>query len=154
MNFKEGTKYFSAVSHNQVTYHFAITQEKQIYCLEFSEIAPASILELKPNFVLRSQNGCYMYSLVDYLKESGNYNPNANGENNQLVFKFDIDDELFEYLIENKMLSYSTDMAVLYGIDPQYASDKHFNTSAFKSSRNNPIKKSKRLSRQKNGFYR
>lgn len=154
MNLSKETKYFSALSHNQVTYHFAVNQEKQIYCLEFSEMTPASILELKPNFVLRSQNGCYICSLVDYLKDSGNYNPNANGENNQLVFKFNIDDELFAFLIENRMLSYSTDMAELYGYDPQYAYDKHFNTSAFKSSRNNPIKKSKRLARQKNGFYR
>ena len=153
MNFKEGTKYFSAVSHNQVIYHFAVTEEKKIYCLEFNEIIPASIIELKPNFVLRSQNGCYIYSLVDHLKASGKYNPNVFGENNQLIFKFDISDELFSYLIENRMLKYSTSVAELYGYDPQYAYDRHFNTSAFKSSRNNPVKKSKRLLRQKSGFY-
>ena len=64
-----------------------------------------------------------------------------------------IDDDLFEYLINNRKIMYSTQMAVLYGFDPKYAFDAHSQQRAFKNSRNNPKKRAKVLESQKQGKF-
>ncbi len=80
-------------------------------------------------------------SLDSYIR--GNYLEKT------LICQYLIDDELLEYLIKNKMIDYSTDMAYLYGLDADYAYDREYQTRAFKWVK----KKSKILTKQKRGFF-
>lgn len=146
---QEEIKYFSAVTYGNNKYHFAVTPKNEIYCCEFDTNIPANLLELKPNFVLRDQSRRTIFTLVDYLKDKNRYSPDGS----PLIREYIIDDELFEYLIKNNMIIYSTDMAKLYGFDPKYAHDAHYQTRAFKHYRYNPNGKTKILSRQKQGKF-
>ena len=146
MNFNnEEMKYFSAITYDDNIYTFAVTPEGYIYCEDFDIVEPTSILELKPNFVLRNEEGCTFYSLDDYTRERK--------VKKSLISGWIIDDDLFEYLINNRRIMYSTQMAVLYGFEPKYAFDAHSQSRAFKSSRNNPKKRAKILESQKQGKF-
>ena len=70
----------------------------------------------------------------------------------ELIRSYIIESSILEYLMENKMLMYSHDMAMLYGFDPQYAYDYHFQTRSFKKSRYKDNKKI--LTKQKKGIFR
>lgn len=139
-------KYFSAVTFDNNIYHFAVTPEGEIYCNEFGISIPAYLLELKPNFVLRDQSKRTLYSLDDHI--------NNRNKSKALIKEFIIEPELFNYLRENHMIIYCTDMAFLYGFDPKYAYDAYSQKRAFKSYRNNEKKKTKILAKQKQGIFR
>lgn len=139
-------KYFSAVSFDNNTYHFSVSPDGEIYCNEFGISIPAYVIELKPNFVLRDQGKRTLYSLDDHI--------NNRNKTKSLIKEFIIDPELFDYLRINHMIVYSTDMAFLYGFDPRYAYDAYSQTRAFKSYRNNELKRTKILAKQKQGIFR
>ena len=64
-------------------------------------------IELKPRFVLSDGEKSYTYDV-----------PAAtSNDNSQLIGDYDIDEDIFMYLEENKMIRYSTDMAYLYGFE-------------------------------------
>lgn len=139
-------KYFSAVSFDNNTYHFSVSPDGEIYCNEFGISIPAYVIELKPNFVLRDQGKRTLYSLDDHI--------NNRNKTKSLIKEFIIDPELFDYLRINHMIVYSTDMAFLYGFDLRYAYDAYSQTRAFKSYRNNELKRTKILAKQKQGIFR
>lgn len=137
----EEIRYFSAVTYDNNVYHFSINSNDEIYCDEFGITFPSKIIELKPNFVLRNELRRSIYSLDDYCRERN--------KKKSLIREYVIDAELYEYLINKRMLMYSTDMAILYGFDPQYAHDAHYQTRAFKHVKD----KSRRLAKQKHGKF-
>lgn len=144
MDFEE-VKYFSAVTFDDNTYNFAVTPKGDIYCCEFDIAQPAKIIELKPNFTLRDERGHSFYSLDDYTRERK--------IEKSLIREWIIDEELFSLLMSEHKLLYSTQMAVLYGFDPQYSFDANNQKRAFKSSRNNKKKRAKVLAPMKSGKF-
>jgi len=145
MNSNEEMKYFSAITYDDNIYTFAVTPEGYIYCEDFDIVEPTSTLELKPNFVLRNEEGCTFYSLDDFTRERK--------IKKSLISGWIIDDDLFEYLINNRKIMYSTQMAVLYGFDPKYAFDAREQKRIFKNSRNNTKKRTKVLAPMKSGKF-
>lgn len=138
-------KYFSAVTFDDNTYHFLVTPEGGIYCYEFDIAEEASIIELKPNFILRRNNGTTIYSLESYARE--------NNIKKSLIREWIMDEETYYELLNNKKLMFSTQMAIFYGFDPQKAYDYIHQKRAFKTSRYNPDKKIKVLSKLKTGQF-
>ena len=65
------------------------------------------------------------------------------------VASFDIDEDLLYELVCKDILRYSTDMAFLYGFDPELSYDRHDNTRAFKHVKD----ESKILALQKKGIF-
>lgn len=141
----EKTKSFSAVSYDGSIYNFIITKEGDIFCLEFDIAKPAKIIELKPNFILRNEEGRSFYSLDDYARERK--------QQKSLISEWIINEDVFEYLVNNKKIIYSTQMAILYGFNPEYSFDAHYQKRAFKYSRNNPAKRTKILKPMKSGKF-
>ena len=149
MEFKEEIKYFEAVTYDRQTYHFTINQKGEIYCIEFGgSIAPAHQIEMKPNFVLRDNGYRTIYSLADYHREN-----QKKKTNESLISEWIIPEELFEYLLQNKKIIYSTLVAELYGFDKEYAYDARHQTRFCKRARNNPEKKAKILAPIKSGKF-
>ena len=139
MNSKKEMKYFKAVTYNGKEYNFAVTPENEIYCIEFEMKTPANMIEIKPNFVLRNIERRTIYSLDEHLRNR--CNPKTNGDK---IFNWIIEPELFKYLIANKMVMYSKQMAILYGFGEQYeqyAYNAAYEQRTHKKSRNNPKKR-------------
>lgn len=149
MNLVNEMKYFSAVAVDGSTYNFGITPKGEISCAEFGLNIPASIIELKPNFVLRNSDGSTLYSLDDYLRNMNT----KKSEGLSLINEWIIPDDVFKYLVDNKKLMYSTNMAILYGFDKTYAFDSRHNKRAFKHTKNNEKKRAKILSPMKLGNF-
>lgn len=139
-------KYFSAVTYDFGTFNFAVTPNGSIYCKEFGKAIPAaSTIELKPNFILRNKNGRSFYSLDEYARD--------NKIKKSLISNWIINDDVFEYLVKNNKIMYSTQIAILYGLDPQYAFDAFYQKRAFKHTRNNALKRARVLAPQKTGKF-
>lgn len=139
MNSEKEMKYFKAVTYNGDEYNFAVTPENEIYCIEFGMNIPASIIELKPNFVLRKKNRETIYSLDEYLRNRPK--PKSKGDK---IFNWVIEPDVFEYLINNKMVMFSKQMAMIYGFGEEYeksAFNAAYETRTHKNTRNNPKKR-------------
>ena len=163
MNYKEPIKSFTAVTYDNKTYHFIIADDNKIYCCEFRLEYAADIIELKPNFVLRDKEYQTIYSLKEYLKELPKQEPKQylyeqlskeelEKQQQNLIKNYIIESSVLKYLIENKMLTYSHDMAILYGLDPKYSYDGYFQTRSFKKNRHKENQKI--LTKQKKGIFR
>lgn len=127
MDLRNEMKYFSALTFDNNTYNFAITPNGEISCAEFGITVPASIIELKPNFVLRRADGSTIYSLDDHIR--------TRNKKKSLICQWIIDEDVFEYLINNKKVMYSADMAVYYGFAEDYrkhAFDAYHNKNSYK----------------------
>ena len=149
MELKEEMKYFEAVTYDKQTYHFALSPEGEIKCIEFgNDISPAHQLEIKPNFVLRDNGLRTIYSLADYHRDT---DKKKTGES--LIFEWIIPDDLFESLVNNKKLIYSTFTAELYGFDPQFAYDARHQKRFCKKTRKNPEAKARVLAPMKSGKF-
>ena len=145
MNTQENLKFFSAVTYDDNTYNFVVTSDGGIYCREFGIEESASIIELKPNFVLRRANGTTIYNLDDYTRE--------NNIKKSLIREWIIDDELLDRLLEERKMVYSAQMAMLYGFDETRAFDSRNQKRLFKYSRRNEERKVKVLSKMKSGQF-
>ena len=149
MELKEGMKYFEAVTYDKQTYHFALSPEGEIKCIEFGKnIFPAYQIEIKPNFVLRDTGLRTIYSLADYHRDI-----DKKKTNESLISEWIIPDDLFEYLVNSKKMINSTFTAELYGFDPQYAHDARHQTRFCKKTRNNPEAKARILEPIKAGKF-
>lgn len=145
MKLIEESKFFEAVTYDNHAYHFVVTPEGKIFCIEFEIEVPAEVIEIKPNFVLRKKCGRSIYSLDDHARNQS--------KKKSLISRFVIDDDVFEYLINNGMIRYCTDMALLYGFDRQYAYDAPYQKNAFKSYKYNPKKRARMLENEKKGRF-
>lgn len=155
MKYPNPIKQFFGVTVDNQVYHFFINEsDKKIYCCEFGLEHAGAMIEIKPNFVLRNGNPYSSYSLKDYLREhpekTTNYHNYDNNQQPALVQNYIIEPCVLEYLLENNMIFYSYDMAMLYNLNPNYAYDNRFKTNAFKRQRYN---KTKILSKQKKGIF-
>ena len=151
MSSKEEIKYFKAVTYNGDEYNFAVTPENQICCIEFGIDKTANLLELKPNFVLRNKNSRTIYSLDEHLR--ARYSPKSKGDK---IFNWIIEPELFKYLLENKMIMFSKQMAILYGFTEEYqqfAYNASYEPRAHKNSRNNPKKRALTLEKIRKDIF-
>ena len=148
MEFKEEMKYFKAVTYDNQSYHFAVTPKDEIYCAEFGTSVAARKIEIKPNFVLRDESGRTIYSLDDHLREN-----NQKKTNDSLISEWIISEEVFNYLIEKKMITYSTTFGLLYGFDPEYASDRRHKGRLIRISKENPEQLTKILAPLRAGKF-
>lgn len=148
MELKEGMKYFEAVTYDKQTYHFAVTPNGEIYCIEFGIYSPAHQIEIKPNFVLRDKGYRTIYSLADYHRDN-----EKKKTNESLISEWNIPTDLFEELINKRQITYSTLTAELYGFDTKYASDARHQTRFCKRARNNPEAKARILAPIKSGKF-
>ena len=148
MELKKEMKYFEAVTYDNQTYHFAVTEDGGIYCVEFGLNEPAYKIEFKPNFVLRSKNGRTLYSLDDHLRSKKKYKTNES-----LISEWIISKDLLEEFINERKIIYSTFSAELFGFDKQYAFDSFYQKRFCKKTRHNPEAKAKRLAAVKAGKF-
>lgn len=148
MNINKELMEFTAITYNNYVYHFSITANGEISCSEFGITIPASIIEIKPNFVLRRADGSTICNLDDHLRNRNLKKPN--GES--LVFKWDIPENVLEYLINNKKIMYSTELALLYGFPTEYAHDINYKRKEIRRLQNNPNKSEKHLCKLRTQF--
>lgn len=103
------------------------------------------MVDMKPNPIIyyeycsRYDNGCVHFS--DYLK--------SKSTRKHLVIDFQIDERLLRYLIREKMLYISADMALLYGYDMNYGFDIERKKHPYKHVKD----KTKILEYQKQGYF-
>lgn len=148
MELKEEMKYFKAVTYDNQSYHFAVTPKDEIYCVEFGINNPSKKIEIKPNFVLRDDGGRTIYSLDDHLREN-----NKNKTSDSLISEWIISDEVFNYLIEKQMITYSTTFGLLYGFDPEYASDRRYKGRLIRIAKEKPEQLTKILAPLRAGKF-
>ena len=110
MNYKEPIMQFFGVTRDNEIYHFIIdSDDKKIYCCEFGLDYAGSIIEIKPNFILRNNNYETVYSLKDYIREKLNKNTTKNYQDGdiqqqtKLIQNYIIEPFILKYLIENNI---------------------------------------------------
>lgn len=128
---------FYATSFDESVYEFIVNSDATIDCPTIGAESAYEIL-IKPRFELYSKKRCYRNS----AKRDGNIDC--------LIKNYDIDDNLFDYLREHNMITYSIDMAYLYDFNDKNGYDMRFqNGRPFKwAEKKGPI-----LVKQKKGQY-
>lgn len=104
---------FYATSFDGNVIEFIVHNDSTIDCPALNVYSFKQI-ELKPRFLMWDEKYYYEYNVPPAYYYS----------NSQLIGKYDIDEELFIYLKERKMIRYSTDMAYLYGFSDTNGYDK------------------------------
>ena len=102
---KYETGRFYATSFDGEIIEFIVFNDNTIDCPTLG-INSFNRIILKPRFVLVGENLYYTYN----ARKKIGFN-----ENSDLIQNYDIDEELFDYLKQEDMIRYSTDMAYLYG---------------------------------------
>lgn len=131
---------FNAVTFDDQVYEFVVDNEGYIYCDAIVKDRAIKRLIMKPNFEAIFVNGGWIS--CDCLAR-------MNGGRKSLIKSFNISPQLVRDLALNWNIIYSTDMACLYELDPEYAYDKDYQTRAFKYVKN----PAKRLVKQKQGIF-
>lgn len=98
---------FHAMSFNRIVFEFIVFDDNTMDCPTLN-LSSFNRIELKPRFVLKGKDLYYTHNVKAKEKEK-------NASPQELIGNYDIDDELFDYLKQNRMIKYSTDMAYLYG---------------------------------------
>ena len=120
---------FYATSFNNNVIEFIVFNNNTIDCPTLG-LQDYTSIELKPRFVLNGHKideegnfydfKCYTYDVKSKEKFKNSL---------ELIGNYDIDEELFYYLKQNKMIRYSNDMAYLYGFSDTKGYDsnpKHY----------------------------
>ncbi len=110
---------FYATSFNDNFIEFVVFNDHTMNCPTLN-LDSFYKIELKPRFVLRGRDLHYTYDV-----KAGEKNTNSR----ELISHYDIDEELFDYLKQNGMIKYSTDMAYFYGFKDKNGYDsvpKHY----------------------------
>lgn len=132
-------KFFALTYDNQIL-EFIVKDNGLIYCDFISKKFGIKKLYLKPNFEFTLENDVILsYDTILRSKE----------QRKSLIGSYHIDTDLAQYLILNRFISYSYDMAELYGFNPNYASDKSHKARAFKHVKD----PKKRLLKQRQGQF-
>ena len=108
---------FYAASFDGKIIEFIVYDDKTMDCPTLN-IKSFKRIELKPRFLLIGDNLYYKY----------NAPVSKANQNSHLIGEYDIDDRLFYYLRNNRMIIYSNDMALLYG----FKNKKGFDYNEFK----------------------
>jgi len=131
--------FFFAITYDNQVYRFIVNNNGTMYCNDLLENKAITKLIIKPNFEIIHEDGISNYrELTNQYKDAKN-----------LIGSYCMTKELNEYLIEENLISYSTDMAYLYDLNPSYARDANEQSRAFKYQKSN----SKRLAKQKQGIF-
>lgn len=128
---------FYATRFDDNAYEFIVNSDNTMDCPTLG-IESISKIVIKPRFMLFTKKGIYM--------TPSNHNVN----NDDLIKDYSIDDNLFDYLKEQGLIKYSTDMAYLYDFKDKKGYDSEFKEGhPFKwAEKKGPI-----LVKQKNGKY-
>lgn len=113
---------FYATSFNDTTFEFVVFDDNTMDCPTLN-LSSFNRIELKPRFVLSGKDFHYTYDVKAEEKYASPAIPQ------ELIGNYDIDEELFDYLKQNEMIKYSTDMAYLYGFSDTKGYDsnpKHY----------------------------
>ena len=102
---------FYAKSFDEKEIEFIVYDDNTMACPNLN-IESFKKIELKPRFRLAGDNLNYTYNV-----------PANDSEKSMLIQEYDIDKNLFEYLKENEMIKYSTDMAYFYGFEDKSGYD-------------------------------
>ena len=139
---------FQAISFDEKVYDFIVYNDNMIDCLTLN-ILDANRIDLKPRFVLIKfiKKDDKRILRIKYLKVK---QKNKDGVS-QLIGNYSIDEDLFYYLKEHNMITYSTDMAYLYGFPDKDGFDwkRHSQGEPFKRAR----KKGPILVKQRDGYF-
>ena len=139
---------FQAISFDGKVYDFIVYNDNTIDCLTL-KVLDVNRIDLKPRFVLSKiiKKDDKRILLTKYLKVK---QKNKDGVS-QLIGNYSIDEDLFYYLKEHNMITYSTDMAYLYGFPDKDGFDwkRHSQGEPFKRAR----KKGPILVKQKDGYF-
>ena len=126
---------FNAVRFDREVYEFIVYDNRTMDCPALGA-ENAIRLVVKPRFLLFGNGMIFV-------------NPAMPGVRDGLIKDFDINEELFEYLKGNNMISYSTDMAYLYGFRDKNGFDVADKGHPYKwAEKKGPI-----LVKQKRGQY-
>ena len=128
---------FYAIAFDETVYEFIVYEDYMACPLLGAE--RITHMDLKPRFSLSSR---YTHNLAGYIM------PVVGGDSKGLIKTYDIDDVLFTYLKLKRMISYSTDMAYLYGFPEKKGFDAYDQKRAFKRTRPEKI-----LVKQKQGIF-
>ena len=104
---------FHATSFNDIVFEFIVFNDNTMDCPTLG-INSFSRIELKPRFVLSGKDFYYTYN----AKGAQKYTSCP-----ELIGNYDIDEDLFDYLKQNGMIRYSSDMAYLYGFSDKNGYD-------------------------------
>ena len=128
---------FYAIRFDEKIYEFIVNNDKTMDCPALRAKSVNKIV-IKPRFELFSEN-C---SCINPAEHGGNING--------LIREYNINDDLFDYLRENNMIKYSTDMAYLYSFKDRIGYDQKYKKGhPFKwAEKKGPI-----LVKQKEGKY-
>lgn len=128
---------FYAIRFDEQVYEFIVYSDNTIDCPSLGMEFIRKVI-LSPRFDLWCKN-------CDFT------NPAPRGISDGLIKEYSIDDDLFNYLRENNMIKYSTDMAYLY----DFPNKKGYDSYIRKES--NPFKRAQKkgpiLVKWKNGQY-
>ena len=119
---------FQAISFDGRSYEFIVYDNNTINCISLAlKIYNIKKVILKPRFGYCS-NISYHEIKIDSKNRDGV---------SQLICNYSIDEDLFYYLKEHNMISYSTDMAYLYNFPDKngFDSDWHCKGTPFKRAR-------------------
>ena len=106
---------FYATSFNDIVFEFIVFDDNTIDCPNLGLYDYTSI-ELKPRFELRGHKTDEEGNFYDFKRYVYDAKPKEKFKNPlELIREYDISEELFDYLKQNEMIRYSTDMAYLYG---------------------------------------
>lgn len=132
---------FYGITFEKELIEFIVYDDQTIECPK-ADIKDACLLHLKPRFVLYSkEKGKFEYR-IPHLGEFANTKAD-------LIAKYDIDMDLFKYLKEHRMITYSEDMAYFYQIDDSCAFDKSSVQDRYKKA----LKKGPILRKQRKGIF-
>lgn len=145
---KDGMKYFKAVSYDKEIYHFVITPDGEICCIEFGLEYTGDKIEINPNFVLRDKEYRTVYSLDSYFRDN-----NKKKTNKSLISEWIIPKQVLKYLYDNKKIRYSTIMALVHGFDIDGANDRHHQGRLIKIADEKPEKFARILAPYKTGKF-
>ena len=105
---------FYATSFDEMVFEFIVYNDGTMDC-PLLDIYSFKKIELKPRFIIYADKCCYKYNVP-----ASNYNGNS-----RLIKSYDIDEELFWYLKQRRMIRYSSEMAFLYGFSDTNGFDKN-----------------------------
>ena len=103
---------FYATTFDENVYEFIVNDNNIMECTTLGIDSIYKIV-IKPRMLLLRKDCAYISPAKPHVKDD-------------LIQKFDIPEELFNYLKENKMILYSTDMAYLYGFNDKDGYDRQY----------------------------
>ena len=134
---------FYATSFNGFVFEFIVYSDNTMAC-PILNINSFNKMIIKPRFVLSGNDFMYIYNSPSKEKDKNPQN---------LIENYNIDDDLFDYLKQNGMITYSNDMAYLYGFEDKYGYDSEANYYGVGSPYKWAKKKGPILSKQKKGQF-